>query len=56
MDDKLLRTVAIGYGMIKLGRLCHNYGALEWLAIMHDGKLVGELLLETKYVVEVVRE
>jgi len=36
MDDKLLRTKALGWGMIKLGRLCHNYGALEWLAVFHD--------------------
>lgn len=38
--------------MMRLSRLCHNYGCLEWLAIMHDGKLVGELLIQTQYIVE----
>jgi len=42
--------------MVKLQRLCHNNGCLEWIGIHHDGRLVGELLIETHYVVEVIHQ
>jgi len=36
MDEKMLKSVVLGWGIIKFMRLCHNYGILEWVPIFHD--------------------
>lgn len=52
MDHHMMKEVVLGFGMMRLHGLCANYGVLHWLPIMNNGFMVGELLLETKYIMQ----
>lgn len=53
MDEDTVSDDTVGYGLVKVSSLCINGGVHDWFSITYKNKLAGQILLETKYVVEV---
>lgn len=48
-DDDVIGAKEIGSAMIKASSFCINNGVREWFTFIHDGKEVGQILMESKF-------
>jgi hypothetical protein len=53
MDEDTVSDDTVGFGIVKLSALCINNGVSDWFSITYENKLAGQVLFETRYVVEV---